>query len=152
MELPLDVRRGIPASEPGRLSDLTRRTRVLRLGATLVLVAALVLAFFVARSRDVRHAPLVPSGTTGMLVLDLSASVFEGALDQTVEKLSQTDEQIGLVVFSDQAYELLPPGSPSQEHVPLSNVRLHAGGRRRTATGSAGRSSTAGREPGRRLR
>ena len=119
MALPPDVRRGIPASEPGRLGDLTRRTRVLRLGATLLLVGALVLAFFVARSRDVRHAPLVPSGTTGMLVLDLSASVFEGALDQTVEKLSETDEQIGLVVFSDQAYELLPPGSPSQELVPL---------------------------------
>jgi len=115
VELPLDLRRGIPTSEPGRLRDGARRTRALRLGGAALLLAALALAFLVARAQDVRKAPLVPSGTTGMLVLDLSASVYEGALDQTVEKLSQTDERIGLVVFSDAGYELLPPGSPSKE-------------------------------------
>jgi hypothetical protein len=74
-----------------------------------------VLAFLVARAEEVRQAPLVPSGTTGMLVLDMSASVHEGALDATVTKLAETDERTGLVMFSDAAYELLPPGSPSRE-------------------------------------
>ena len=119
MELPFDHRSGFPTSEPDRLVRLARRTVLLRgvLGAALL--GALALAVFVARSQDVRQAPLVPSGTTGLLVLDMSASVYEGALDRTVEKLSETDERIGLVVFSDTAYELLPPGSPSAELVPL---------------------------------
>jgi hypothetical protein len=81
----------------------------------LALVASLALALLVAFRQDVRQAPLVPEGTTGMLVLDLSASVYEGALDTTIAKLTKTDERTGLVVFSDSAYELLPPGSPSRE-------------------------------------
>jgi hypothetical protein len=116
MQLRIDLGRpGIPASEPGRLRSVVRRTTVVRLALALALLVALALAFLVAREQDVRQAPLVPAGTTGMLVLDLSASVYEGALDSTIAKLTQTDERTGLVVFSDSAYELLPPGSPSRE-------------------------------------
>jgi len=115
MTLQIELRRGIPASEPARLRHAERRTTATRIALALAMGAALLLAFLVARSQDTRHAPLVPSGTTGMLVLDLSASVSEGGLDTTVEKLSSTDEKTGLVVFSDGAYELLPPGSPSRE-------------------------------------
>lgn len=115
MPAPLDPRRGIPVSEPARLRHVERRTTLARVALALAMCAALLLAFLAANSQDVRHAPLVPSGTTGMLVLDLSASVSEGGLDATVEKLSSTDERTGLIVFSDGAYELLPPGSPSRE-------------------------------------
>ncbi|MGH3132478.1 MAG: vWA domain-containing protein [Gaiellaceae bacterium] len=116
MQLPLELpRHGIPASEPGRLRRLAKRTTIVRAALALALCAALALAFLVARKQDVRQAPLVPEGTTGMLVLDLSASVYEGALDVTIEKLVGTDERTGLVVFSDSAYELLPPGAPSRE-------------------------------------
>jgi hypothetical protein len=107
--------RTVPTSEPSKLGAGERRTRLLRLCLAGALVLVLVLAVLVARAEDEREAPLVPTGTTGMLVLDLSASVFEGALDETVAKLVETDERIGLVVFSDAAYELLPPGSPSRE-------------------------------------
>src|SRR5688500_13585300 len=113
--LRLERRHGIPAGEPGSFRHAARRTTLVRLGLAFAMCAALAIAFLVARSQDVRHAPLVPSGTTGMLVVDLSASVSEGGLEATVEKLSSTDEQTGLVVFSDAAYELLPPGSPSRE-------------------------------------
>ena len=119
MDLPLDLRRGIPASEPGALAPATRRTTSLRALLGIALVGALALALLVAFRQDVRHAPLVPSGTAGVLVLDMSASVYEGAFDQTVAKLVETDERIGLVVFSDAAYELLPPGSPGRELEPL---------------------------------
>lgn len=115
MALPLERGRAIPASEPWRLRHAARRTTAARLGLAVALCVALALAFLVARAQDVRRAPLVPLGTTGMLVLDLSASVSEGGLEATVEKLSSTDERTGLVVFSDAAYELLPPGSPSRE-------------------------------------
>jgi hypothetical protein len=116
MQLPLEVGRpGIPVSEPGRLRQVAQRTTLIRAALAAALLVSLALAFLIARGQDVRHAPLVPSGTTGMLVLDLSASVYEGALDTTIAKLTETDERTGLVVFSDSAYELLPPGAPSRE-------------------------------------
>lgn len=85
----------------------------------LALLATLALAFFVAERGDVRHAPLVPSETTGMLVLDLSASVYEGAFAQTLEKIADADERVGVVAFSDTGYELVPPGTPGRELLPL---------------------------------
>lgn len=115
MQLPIELRRGIPASEPGKFRRVAWRTTVVRGVLAGAMCAALALAFLVAHRQDVRQAPLVPSGTTGMLVLDLSASVYEGALDVTIQKLVRTDERTGLVVFSDSAYELLPPGSPARE-------------------------------------
>ncbi len=83
------------------------------LGAALVLLLAVCV--LLARQYDVRNAPLVTSGSSGIVVLDLSASVFEGGFEATVRKLVETDERAGLVVFSDAAYELLPPGSSGRE-------------------------------------
>jgi hypothetical protein len=107
--------KAIPASEPGRLRHPSRRTTCLRAFLAASLALLLVLAVLVSRQYDVRHAPLVASGSSGVVVLDLSASVFEGGFEATVRKLVETDERAGLVVFSDAAYELLPPGSSGRE-------------------------------------
>ncbi len=107
--------RAIPASEPARLTSASRRTNMLRASLGTGLVLLLAAGVVVARQYDVRHAPLVASGSSGMVVLDLSASVFEGGFESTVRKLVETDERSGLVVFSDAAYELLPPGSSGRE-------------------------------------
>ncbi|HKX48099.1 MAG TPA: vWA domain-containing protein [Gaiellaceae bacterium] len=109
----------IPASEPGRLQRFGRRTTYLRAALGAGLVVLLAAAVLVARQYDVRNAPLVASGSSGVVVLDLSASVFEGGFEATVRKLVETDERAGLVVFSDAAYELLPPGSSGREFQPL---------------------------------
>jgi hypothetical protein len=109
----------VPTSEPQPLRRAARRTTLLRAGLALGLVGTLALAFFVARSRDVRHAPLVPSGTTGIVVIDLSASVYEAAMGETLRRMARTGERAGLVAFSDVGYELLPPGTPARELVPL---------------------------------
>jgi hypothetical protein len=76
----------------------------------------------------VRQAPLVPSGKTGIMVLDVSASTSEAAFGQTIQKLAATDERIGLIAFSDAAYELLPPGTPAKELFPLLRYFLPADG------------------------
>ena len=107
--------RAIPASERARLEHASRRTAYLRAGLASVLALLLVATVLVASRYDVRHAPLVASGSSGVVVLDLSASVFEGGFEATVRKLVETDERAGLVVFSDAAYELLPPGSSGRE-------------------------------------
>lgn len=107
--------RAIPTSERRRLRRAVSRTTQLRIGLAAVLALLLAVAVLTARQYDVRHAPLVASGSSGVIVLDLSASVFEGGFEATVRKLVQTDERAGLVVFSDAAYELLPPGSSGRE-------------------------------------
>ena len=119
MALSLERRSPIPTTEPERLRSAGRRTAALRAVLALALVGALGAALVVARGTDPRHAPLVPSGTTGMLVLDLSASVYEDAFGQTIRKLARSGERTGLVAFSDAAYELLPPGTPARELLPL---------------------------------
>jgi hypothetical protein len=119
MAFPLELRRPIPTSEPERLRPLARRTTVLRAVLAAALVGTLALAILTARSIDPRHAPLVPSGTTGMLVLDLSASVYEDAFGLTIRKLARSGERTGVIAFSDAAYELLPPGTPARELLPL---------------------------------
>ena len=118
----------IPATEAPRLRAAARRTTVVRATLAFALVAALALAFVVARGYDVRHAPLVPSGTTGMVVLDMSASVYEGAMEETLQKLAGSGERAGLVVFSDSAYELLPPGTPGRELLPILRFLKPAAG------------------------
>jgi hypothetical protein len=117
--MPPDLSKVVPTGEPRRFGSLVRRTRVLRFALLVVLSATLALAVAVAAQQEVRSAPLVPRGTTGMLVLDLSASVYEGAIGQTIHKLASSDERVGLVVFSDSAYELVPPGTPGRELLPL---------------------------------
>jgi len=109
----------VPTSEPRRLRRAGHRTTVLRAALALALVAALAWAVLVARGEDVRQAPLVPSGKTGIVVLDLSASTSETAFAQTIQKLAASDERVGLVAFSDAAYELLPIGTPGRELLPL---------------------------------
>jgi hypothetical protein len=119
MALRLRHRLAVPTSEARPLRRAARRTTLIRAGLALGLAATLALAFLVARSRDVRHAPLVPSGTTGIVVIDLSASVYESAMGETLQRMSRAGERAGLVAFSDVGYELLPPGTPARELVPL---------------------------------
>ncbi len=111
--------RALPSAETTPLRRVVRRTTITRLALALALVGALALAFLAARDSDVRHAPLVPSGTTGVVVLDLSASVYEAEFGSTLQKMARQGERAGLVVFSDSAYEVLPPGTPGRELLPF---------------------------------
>jgi hypothetical protein len=109
----------IPTSEPRRFDRLRRRTLLLRGALALALLATLAACVLAAVGQDLRQAPLVPSGKTGIVVLDLSASTSEEAFSQTIEKLANADERVGLVAFSDAAYQLLPLGTPGRELLPL---------------------------------
>jgi hypothetical protein len=111
--------RAFPSAETVPLRRVVRRTTIIRVVLALGLVGALALAFLAARDSDVRHAPLVPSGTTGVVVLDLSASIYEAAFGSTLQKMARQGERAGLVVFSDSAYEVLPPGTPGRELLPF---------------------------------
>lgn len=109
---------GIPSTGLSRLGAAARRTTILRVVLGVALLATFVAAFLVARARDARHAPLLPAGTVGMVALDLSASIDARAylrIQNAIRALTRNEQEIGLVVFSDSAYEMLPPGTPSRE-------------------------------------
>ena len=110
-------RRGAVAfGELPKLAGPARRTTAVRLVLGLALAATLALAALSGRSAGSGRAAVLSEGAgTGVVVLDMSASIA-GAVYARVENvlrgIDQANQAIGLVVFSDVAYELLPPNSP----------------------------------------
>jgi hypothetical protein len=95
-------------------------------------IALLAAAVATARDLDSRDRGLLPTGTTGVVVLDLSLSILDdhsGVVRGTLQRLVDADAPLGLVIFSDVPYELLPPGSPAAELKPVIRLlRPPAGG------------------------
>lgn len=71
-----------------------------------------------ARTLKLPADRLIPSGSSGVIALDLSRSVNgsrQAEMADVLERFTGQGQRVGLVVFSDTAYELLPPGSPGSE-------------------------------------
>jgi hypothetical protein len=113
---------GLPTSAADELGREQRRTRWVR-GLLATGAIGLLLAAFLA-SRDLHALPTsyFASGSGGVVVLDLSTSV-DAQKSQRVQRvlrsLAETEGRVGLVVFSDSAYEMLPPDTRSEELRPL---------------------------------
>jgi hypothetical protein len=98
------------------------RAGVLRIVLAGGAVALLAAAAASARGLDVRERSFLPPGSTGVVVLDLSLSIAERNyvdVRRAVRQLVKADAPVGLVIFSDVPYELLPPGTPAAELEPL---------------------------------
>jgi von Willebrand factor type A domain len=114
--------RGVDLHGSRSMGRATRRARILQLvfgGAALALVLAAVAS---ARDLETSRPGLIPSGTTGVVVVDLSLSIEDEdyrAVRSAFRQLIADNASIGLVVFSDIAYELLPPGTPASELKPM---------------------------------
>jgi hypothetical protein len=106
----------IPLADAGELRPAWRRTRLVR-GLLAAALAALVLVTALLASRPQTHTlRFLPRSSNGIVVLDLSASISSDTFNRigaTLDQLASTDGRFGLVVFSDVAYEALPPGTPS---------------------------------------
>jgi len=110
----------LPLSEPAALTRAARRTRITRVALGLGLIAACGGALLVADARDARPDALLPPGTTGVIVLDLSASAgVHPEIAELLRRVVAANEPTGVVVFSDAAYELVPPGTPGRELEPM---------------------------------
>lgn len=99
------------------VSDAAWRTTFFRLVVALGLAAALAGAVLVARTAGSGRAAVLPAGAkTGVIVIDMSASVagpkFE-RIANVIRGLVAANQGVGLVMFSDTGYELLPPNSPT---------------------------------------
>ena len=111
-------RRG--ATKLGDLPELdlpAGRTTIGRVTLVIALAACLAGAILLARSAGSGRAALLPEGVkTGVVVVDMSGSVSGVPFERVatvVRELLAANQAMGLVMFSDTAYELLPPNSPA---------------------------------------
>ena len=122
MRLPRSRRIAVTSRDAGTSRTATRRTLAVRIGLVVASVALLAAAAASARGLDVRERGFLPRGSTGVVVLDLSLSISDRSypdVRRAVRRLIRADAPVGLVVFSDAPYELLPPGTPASELKPL---------------------------------
>ena len=92
------------------------RTSTVRIGLALALAATLAALVLVATSAGSGRAAVFPEGTdAGIVALDMSASIagpIYARVASTLKGIVDANQSIGLIMFSDTAYELLPPNSP----------------------------------------
>ncbi len=112
----------IPSPDTRALRRPWLRTGIVRAVLVLAACGLLAAAFVSARGLEPRSNELVPGGKSGVVVLDVSLSIANEDFVQArnvLERLIESDNPTGLVVFSDTAYELLPPRTPAKELRPV---------------------------------
>lgn len=146
---------GLPHAELGAIRLPILRTTAFRVALALALAGVALAALAIALSRDARPNPLLPAGTTGMIVIDLSASAgLHPEVGELFRRVAAANEPTGVMVFSDIAYELVPPGTPGRDLAPM--IRFFTPGRGGRAPGNpwatfqAGTKISAGLIAGRR--
>jgi len=122
----LGPHQAIPLADAGAMSKPARRLTAIRVLLAVGLVASLAGAVFFAQRPGEGDRALVKGADSGVVVLDLSASI--GQPGRTVvdpfEYLADTGQEFGLVIFSGRAYEVLPPGTSSAELRPIIRALL----------------------------
>jgi hypothetical protein len=113
---------GIPLADAAALRTQARITGAIVSALAVAAVACAAAFLLVSRNPSTRTLVPLPSHANVVLVLDLSASVSSDTFSRiggTLTALSRSDARFGLVVFSDVAYEALPPGTPASDLAPL---------------------------------
>jgi hypothetical protein len=99
-----------------RLRGPRLRSDAVRILLAVALLGTLTLLFLSARHAGAGRAAVFPEGTdTGVVALDMSASIsgpVYARVASTLQGIVAANQSVGLVMFSDTAYELLPPNSP----------------------------------------
>lgn len=116
----------IPLADADAMDKSARRLTFVRVFLGVGLLAALAGAVLFAQRPGEGERVIVKGADSGVVVLDLSASI--GQPGRTVvdpfEYLADTDQEFGLVIFSGRAYEMLPPGTSSAELRPIIRALL----------------------------
>jgi hypothetical protein len=109
----------------GDASAFERRARAirrLRLACAAVAVAATVGFLLLALRQPAATTSLLPASSSGVVVLDVSASISSDTyarIAATLDRLVRSNGSYGLILFSDTAYQTLPPNTPAKEFKPL---------------------------------
>jgi hypothetical protein len=112
----------IPIADAPALRRIARRTSAARLALALLLVLGLGACVWLAGDFRTRPSSYFAAGTGGIVVLDLSTSVDPARyrrVSRVLRSIVGTGQPVGLVTYSDTAYEMLPPGTRGDELRPL---------------------------------
>jgi hypothetical protein len=112
----------IPLTDAPSFAPAAQRTFIIRVVLAAALAAAVVAAMLDARNPHAQTIVSLPSDSTAIIVLDLSASISSDTYSRigaTLSSLARSRGRFGLVVFSDQAYEALPPGTAAANLDPI---------------------------------
>jgi hypothetical protein len=110
----------------GDFAAFVRRSlavRRIQLVLGLLLVVFATTALLAAWSTRTTTSSLLPRSASGIVVLDVSASISSDTYARiagTLDRLVRSDGEYGLVLFSDTAYQALPPHTPSRELRPFA--------------------------------
>jgi hypothetical protein len=110
-------RQAIPLADLRALLEPVRRTAVVRWVLAAGLVVVLVVAAILAQRPASSEVTLERAGRSGMVVLDMSASIGSPRrrMVEPFEYLADSGQEFGLVLFSGNAYEAAPPGTSGAE-------------------------------------
>ena len=109
------------------LRGVVNRTTAIQLVLAVVALALVLAAAASARNPNTTDRALIPQDRVGIVVLDLSLSITDTDYDvirRTLRRIIAEEASIGLVVFSDVPYELLPAGTPARELKPLLRLLI----------------------------
>jgi hypothetical protein len=117
----------VDSHDVAALGSTITRTGLLRLALAGAAVALVLAAVAVARDPATTERALIPQDRVGVVVLDLSLSITDDdytEIRRVLRRIIAEKASIGLVVFSDVPYELLPPGTPASELTPLLRLLI----------------------------
>lgn len=113
----------IPLAGASRFRLAGRRTRAAQLILCLLVLGVALWLVVAALRIEEADTAFAPSGTTAIVVLDVSASISSETYDRiaaTLDRLAGSRGRYGLVLFSDTAYLALPPGAPAAQLRPFA--------------------------------
>jgi hypothetical protein len=112
----------IPLADAPIFAPAAQRTLIVRIALAAALTAVVVAAVLVARNPNAQTIVALPKDSTAIIALDLSASISTDTYSRiggALSSLARSRGRFGLIVFSDQAYEALPPGTAAANLEPL---------------------------------
>jgi hypothetical protein len=112
----------IPLGDAAAFERRATLIRRLRLAFAALAVAATIAFLLSAIRQPAQTGSLLPPSSSGLVVLDVSASISSDTyarIAATLERLIDSNGSYGLILFSDTAYQALPPNTPSSELKPL---------------------------------
>ena len=111
------------------LARFAARSRRARLFLVLAALVAVALAIFLTPHRPTSAGTILRPGSNAIVVVDVSASISYGDVradrDRPLQRLRREGGDAGLILFSDTAYQALPPGTPVAELAPFERFFRH---------------------------
>jgi hypothetical protein len=112
----------VPLADAPRIWSVSRRTAILRVLLAVVLVGLLASLVISSLRLKTRPTSYFAEGGGGLAVIDFSKSIDPRSFKRMatiLKTLADSDQRLGLVAFSDDAYMMLPPGTRGDEVRPM---------------------------------